>query len=113
MTGKRWFYVQKGQRQGPVDLDQLIGLIDSFKIPSDTLVWRQGQDGWLPADATPEIAAQFPPAVPGSVQRGSPRAAHRENDFTPDSQDGGEKAQSTKLVMAATAASNRECDAEP
>jgi uncharacterized RDD family membrane protein YckC len=41
-----WYYVDAGQRAGPVDDAQLSALASSGKILNDTLVWREGMDNW-------------------------------------------------------------------
>jgi uncharacterized RDD family membrane protein YckC len=67
-----WYYVEQGQRSGPVSDEQLDELVRGGKIRPDTLVWCEGMAGWtayreakseqtsvpsgtnMPAEATPE-----------------------------------------------------------
>ncbi len=52
----QWFYVQNGQRLGPVPMEQVKGLLASGNLPQDALVWNQGLSGWVPAHTLPELA---------------------------------------------------------
>ena len=55
-----WFYEKNGQRIGPVMEAQLIGLVGSGDISTQTLVWHQSLTQWQPLHATP-LASQIPP----------------------------------------------------
>lgn len=57
-----WYYVQGGERQGPVSLDKLMQLARTGWIAADTLVWRRGMPAWLPAGETSEV-------IGGSIAR--------------------------------------------
>ncbi len=61
-----YFYIEEGQQRGPVAIDQLPRL-----ITPQTLVWREGMEGWMTADRIPEIHALLSPA--GSVTAGAPQ----------------------------------------
>lgn len=50
-----WYYAQGGERQGPVPLGKLVQLARGGWIVPDTLVWRPGMAGWLPAGDVPEL----------------------------------------------------------
>lgn len=52
----QWFYVQNGQRIGPVALEQVKAVLASGNLPQDALVWNQGLSGWVPAHTLPELA---------------------------------------------------------
>ncbi len=60
----QWFYVQNGQRLGPVAVEQVKALLSSGALPQDALVWNQGLSGWVPAHTLPELA---PPPAPVPV----------------------------------------------
>ena len=62
-----WYYVQSGERQGPVSLDKLTQLARTGWIAADTLVWRPGMPAWLPAAEASEV-------VGGSIARTLGRA---------------------------------------
>lgn len=61
-----YFYIEEGQQRGPVAIDQLPSL-----ITPQTLVWREGMEGWMPADQIPEIHALLSPV--GSVTADAPQ----------------------------------------
>lgn len=56
-----------GQQQGPFGLAQLQQYVQAGQVTKDTLVWKQGMAGWLPASQVPELANLFAPPVPGSM----------------------------------------------
>jgi len=64
MAGTLWFYVKDDKRLGPVDFEQLVGLLLGGQLPQGALVWHQGLREWSPADRIPEIAEQLPPPLP-------------------------------------------------
>jgi len=57
-----WYYADTPTtRQGPVPMDTVIQLRQAGTIGDDTLLWREGLDGWLPMRA---LAHEFtPPAT--------------------------------------------------
>lgn len=70
-----WYYVDGGQQAGPVDDATFRSLIQSGKIRSDTLVWREGMPEWLPYQKVYEesqvlagvrTSVQEPPADPNT-----------------------------------------------
>lgn len=72
MAGTLWFYVKDDKRLGPVDFEQLVGLLLGGQLPQGALVWHQGLREWSPADRIPEIAEQLPPPLPpGKFPRSS------------------------------------------
>ncbi len=70
-----WYWVENNQRQGPVDDEALRALVDSGRIGPETLVWRDGFEGWTawrevqppPAAARPAVAA--PAAAPVEAEK--------------------------------------------
>ena len=60
-----WHIAENGQTRGPVAQSQLAG-----QITRDTLVWTDGQSGWLKAGDVPALAALFastPPPPPPPI----------------------------------------------
>ena len=55
-----WYYEEAGKQCGPVEQDELIGLLSSEKISWSTLVWREGMDRWLPARQISEFQSALP-----------------------------------------------------
>jgi membrane protease subunit (stomatin/prohibitin family) len=63
----QWFVGADGQKRGPFDLDALRAQAGSGALSADTLVWKSGMSGWLPAGQVPEVAAILattPPPLP-------------------------------------------------
>jgi len=46
--GTQWYFVENGQRVGPVGEEDMRGLIDAGRVGSDTLVWADGMTDWMP-----------------------------------------------------------------
>ena len=44
-----WYYRFNDQPTGPVNEESIGSLIDDKLIQPETLVWREGMSGWLPA----------------------------------------------------------------
>lgn len=64
-TAEGWFYADaQRQHQGPLSRDALLSLWQTGIIEPSTLVWKEGQAGWLPLSA-PELALlPFVPCPP-------------------------------------------------
>ncbi|MGY6535593.1 MAG: DUF805 domain-containing protein [Pararhodobacter sp.] len=67
----RWYYVQGDARIGPVTQDEMTRLIGQGVVDAQTLVWRQGLQGWETAERHlsfpgPQPGPGQPPEVPGS-----------------------------------------------
>ena len=63
----QWFVGVGGVQQGPYDKAALSGLIGAGTLTRETLVWKDGMAGWLPAAQVPEIGGLFgavPPPLP-------------------------------------------------
>ncbi|GIH02150.1 antifreeze protein, type I [Rhizocola hellebori] len=63
----QWFVGADGNRLGPFDLDALRARAGSGSLSAETLVWKAGMSGWLPAGQIPELAsvlATTPPPLP-------------------------------------------------
>ena len=45
---RNWYYVEDGNRVGPVPESDLPGLIAESKIREETLVWFDGLGDWMP-----------------------------------------------------------------
>ncbi|MDZ7705552.1 MAG: SPFH domain-containing protein [Trueperaceae bacterium] len=60
-----------GQTHGPYDTNTLKQYVGSGHLTRQTLVWKQGMDGWKPAGEVPELANLFgaapPPPPPPSL----------------------------------------------
>jgi len=66
---KQWWYVQNGQKQGPVTELDIISALANSSIPQGTLVWTEGMAEWEQVGQRPEFtASQLYPAQPGYTQ---------------------------------------------
>nr|SCZ99183.1 antifreeze protein [Friedmanniella sp. SPF8] len=66
-TAPRWFLAVGGQQRGPYDESALAGQVAAGNLNRTTLVWRNAQAAWQPADQIPELApllADVPPPLP-------------------------------------------------
>lgn len=57
----RWFHLQQGAQQGPVDLVAMRDLVLSGTVRPDTYVWADGMPEWMPAARVPALVP--PPSV--------------------------------------------------
>jgi GYF domain 2 len=63
----QWFVGVGGVQQGPYDPAALSGLVGAGTLTRETLVWKDGMSGWLPAAQVPEVGGLFgavPPPLP-------------------------------------------------
>lgn len=64
----QWFAAVDGKQAGPFDQALFQQKIQRGEILRQTLVWRQGMEGWTPAEQADELSAAFkamPPSMPG------------------------------------------------
>ncbi|MCX7566558.1 DUF805 domain-containing protein [Sulfitobacter sp. F26169L] len=64
-----WYYAVEGTSHGPVNQAEFERLVSAGTIRSDTLVWQEGMEDWLPynrAGAASEGAAPMQPRMPVS-----------------------------------------------
>ena len=64
-----WYYCRNGQQTGPVDLDELRGLIERGELDDSTFVWQVGMSEWVKLRRHPQLAAlvSIPPALPAAA----------------------------------------------
>jgi uncharacterized membrane protein len=68
-----WYYAANNEQKGPINESELKADLAANKIPSDSLVWKDGMDNWTPANQVP--AFTFRPApTPAAVQPPTPAA---------------------------------------
>ncbi|MGA3488976.1 SPFH domain-containing protein [Micromonosporaceae bacterium DT55] len=63
-TAAEWFIGVNGQQQGPFDAAALAAQVSGGGLTAETLVWKTGMAGWVPAAQVPEIAALLAAAPP-------------------------------------------------
>ena len=85
-----WYYVQKGNRQGPVTIEALAEMVTKQELKADDFVWKKGFDNWkkikdvseLEAASKPEPEIRIAPvAPPAPVASAAPVKAAPANDF--------------------------------
>jgi hypothetical protein len=74
MARERWFFVQGGQRRGPVSLGQMVGSLLGQPAPRAVLVWKKGFAGWTRAEDVPEVERRLARLVKEVVEE-APKAA--------------------------------------
>src|SRR2546421_5561919 len=62
-----WYYVEAGQRVGPLSPEQFEQAVSGGKIAPHTLVWKEGLAEWQPYSAVFPSASPVAPPVLGSV----------------------------------------------
>ncbi len=66
-TAAQWFVAINSAQSGPFDAGALQRKVQSGEIQRDTLVWKTGMPGWIPAGQVIELASLFaavPPPLP-------------------------------------------------
>jgi hypothetical protein len=69
MSAKVWYYSNDGDKSGPFTLEAIIEFIETRLIVSETLVWKDGFQDWVSADACDDFSSYFhhahsPPPLP-------------------------------------------------
>jgi len=62
-----WWYSEKDNKTGPVEIDEIKRLLLSGKISTKTMIWREGMESWLPLEEVKEleeVKAVLPPPLP-------------------------------------------------
>ena len=73
-----WYFMSNDrQRAGPLDDHQIQGMIAAGRIEPETMMWRAGFAGWVPASTVPELwinagGHRFPPTASRGGGRMSP-----------------------------------------
>lgn len=64
MAPTSWYYVDGGQQQGPVDVEELGRMLRAGRLTRETLVWGEGLGDWQAAGAVPGLATYLAPSAP-------------------------------------------------
>lgn len=64
-----WFYLEGGNRRGPVDLARLLIVLLAAPDSRRVKVWREGMPDWKEAAEIPEVNAKLPPPGPSLPAR--------------------------------------------
>ena len=66
-----WYYAVNNEQKGPVSEADLKGQLAASRIPSDTLVWKDGMANWTPANEIASLASRAAaPAAGGDTLSG-------------------------------------------
>lgn len=77
-----WYYVLKGNRQGPVEMDVINNLISNQELKPEDFVWKKGFDNWKKIKEVPEFqTATAPKPEPVAIPQ-APVAAAPEKEFS-------------------------------
>ncbi|QUJ75972.1 DUF805 domain-containing protein [Sulfitobacter albidus] len=60
---QEWYFAFEGTSKGPIDQDEFEDLIANGTIRSDTLVWQEGMEDWIPL-AQARSVSRTPPQPP-------------------------------------------------
>lgn len=53
-----WYYVENGERRGPVNVNALLQQLAAGSLTRDTLVWKKGMADWVAMSSLAEFAQQ-------------------------------------------------------
>ncbi len=65
-----WYYAANNEQKGPINESELKANFAANKLPTDTLVWKDGMDNWTPANQVSAFTFRPAPA-PAAVQTSS------------------------------------------
>ena len=51
-NGEKWYYMAGGKKIGPVDVSNVIAMLESGEMTRDTRVWTKGMEKWTPVSET-------------------------------------------------------------
>jgi hypothetical protein len=81
-----WYYVQKGNRHGPVAIEVIETMIAQNELLAEDFVWKKGFENWKKIKDVPELEGKEEPVAPSLPQELSvPRPSElRLKDLNPD-----------------------------
>ncbi len=57
---ENWYYVQKGNRQGPVEMEVITSMLSKQELKLEDFVWKKGFDNWKKIKDVPELQTTSP-----------------------------------------------------
>lgn len=95
---KRWYYMARGIKHGPISDKTLAELFDIAKLDSETMVWTEGMSDWRPLSSCHDLAGLLnitltPPPIPSQHKKstwteksvpGSDRTPNAPSDGLPE-----------------------------
>ncbi|MBI4024126.1 MAG: DUF4339 domain-containing protein [Verrucomicrobia bacterium] len=88
-TGDIWYFLRGQETVGPFSKEIMQQVYEGGQITPETLVWRDGMDGWKPASSVPELE------IPKKAESKTPATSEASNE--PASTDGGKPKLKLKL----------------
>lgn len=67
----KWYYVQSGERQGPVEIDAVFQLLSDATLNQEDYVWKKGFDNWVRIKDVEELQEKSEAeeaAIPAQIQ---------------------------------------------
>jgi hypothetical protein len=77
---ENWYYVQNGNRQGPVDQDVILSMIGKNELLTSDFVWKKGFDNWKKIKEVPEL--QVAPTLAPETFPAAPMMPTKEFSFS-------------------------------
>lgn len=65
---ENWYYVQKGNRHGPVAIEVIEKMISDDELKTDDFVWKKGFENWKKIKEVPELQVAETPVTPPAPQ---------------------------------------------
>lgn len=64
----KWYYVLAGERKGPIELEEIQGLIRDNKIGSEDYVWKKGFVNWVQLKTVDELKIEESAPIPDVME---------------------------------------------
>lgn len=64
---EKWYYVQNGERQGPVAFENVLGLYQSGTLNEEDYVWAKGFEDWKKIKDVPKFSSDAP-SIPAPIE---------------------------------------------
>ena len=80
-----WYYVQKGNRQGPVEVSVITTMIANQELKSEDFVWKKGFENWKKIKEVEELqVSSGPELVPEPIEEfpAAPEVRLEEKEFS-------------------------------
>lgn len=78
-----WYYVQKGNRHGPVALEVIQQMVANSDLNSSDYVWKKGFENWKRIKEVPELEESPAPVAAAPAPAPTPKAPEPKADLGP------------------------------
>ncbi len=79
---ENWYYVQKGNRQGPVGQEVILSMVVNQELTSSDFVWKKGFDNWKKIKEVPELQVEPGPVIEPLAFPSAPVMNEIEKEFS-------------------------------